>query len=467
MVDQAVRHIDTERLQSFRGRFDGDVVLPGDETYDVSRAVWNGMIDRRPAAILRPTSAAEVAAALRFAREEDLAIAVRSGGHSLPGLSTCDDGVVIDLARLRGVTVDAERRIARCNGGAKLGELDDAAQAVGLACTSGTVSHTGVAGLTLGGGMGRLQRKLGLAIDCLRAVELVTADGRHVRASVDEHPDLFWGMRGAGPNFGIVTALEFDLAPIGPQIARGFLIYPASRAREVVAAFREFAPTAPDDVFASVIIGQAEASDGVPESMVGEPIVLLSLAHVGPPAETDRVLAPLFALGEPLTGGVKPMAYLDAQHANDEGMAWGHRVYTKSGFVTALPDELVDAVVDHVAGSPAGEDVFSIWAFGGAVGRVPEDATAFAGRSAPFWIGAESMWDDPGADDAHRTWGRAGIDLTEPWRLTGSYVNDVSESGDDAVVRSVYGDAKYERLVALKRAWDPDNVFRLNQNIRP
>ena len=230
MVDQAVRSIDPTRLQAFRDGFAGEMVLPGAETYDASRAVWNGMIDRRPALILRPTSAAEVVAALRFARDEDLAIAVRSGGHSLPGHSTCDDGVVIDLAGMRGVSVDPDRRIARVNGGARLAELDDAAQAAGLACTAGTVSHTGVSGLTLGGGMGRLQRKLGLAIDCLRAVELVTADGRLVRASADESPDLFWGVRGAGPNFGIVTALEFDLVPIGPEISRGFLVYPAARA---------------------------------------------------------------------------------------------------------------------------------------------------------------------------------------------------------------------------------------------
>ncbi len=467
MVDQAVRRIDTPRLQAFRERFAGDVVQPGDETYDASRAVWNGMIDRRPALILRPTNTDEVVAALRFARDEDLPIAVRSGGHSLPGHSTVDDGVILDLSLMRGVTVDAETRVARVNGGARLGELDDAAQAVGLACTAGTVSHTGVAGLTLGGGMGRLQRKLGLAIDCLRAVEVVTADGRRVRASADEHPDLFWGMRGAGPNFGIVTALEFDLAPVGPSISRGLLMYPAARARDAFAAVRDFAPGAPDDVFASLIVGQAEASDEVPEAMVGEPIVVVNMAFAGPEADAERTLAPLLALGPPLTGGLRRVSYLESQHANDDSLGWGHRIYTKSGFVDDLPDELVDAFVDHVADSPPGEDVFSIWTFGGALGRVPEDATAFAGRSAPFWIGAESMWDDPTADDAHRAWGRSAIALTEPWRVTGSYVNDVTESGDEALVRSIYGDAKYERLVELKRAWDPDNVFRLNQNIRP
>ena len=364
MVDQAVRHIDRPRLRAFRDHFSGEVVLPDDETYDASRAVWNGMIDRRPALILRPTSTDEVVAALRFARDEDLAIAVRSGGHSLPGHSTCDDGVIIDLAGMRGVTVDPERRVARCNGGARLAELDDAAQAVGLACTAGTVSHTGIAGLTLGGGMGRLQRKLGLAIDCLRAVELVTADGRQVRASADDNADLFWGMRGAGPNFGIVTALEFDLAPIGPTISRGFLVYSADRARDVFAAFREFGPTAPDDVFTSMIVGQAEEADELPAAMLGEPVVVVSIAFVGSEQDADRILAPLLSLGAPLSGGVRRVPYLESQHANDESMGWGHRIYTKSGFVNALPDELVDALVDHVTESPPGEDVFSIWAFG-------------------------------------------------------------------------------------------------------
>ncbi len=467
MVDQATRSIDPSRLRAFRDGFAGQVIVPADETYDASRAVWNGMIDRRPAVVLRPDNAAEVVAALRFARDEDLEVAVRSGGHSLPGYSTCDDGVIIDLARMRGVSIDPERRVARVNGGALLGELDDGAQAFGLACNVGTVSHTGVAGLTLGGGMGRLQRKLGLTIDSLRMVDVVTADGRQVRASADENPDLFWGMRGAGPNFGIVTGFEFDLSPVGPEITRGALIYPAERARDVAAAFRDFMPAAPDDLMASLIIGEALPADEFPASIAGQPVAILSITYAGPADDADRVLAPLLSLGEPATGSVGRQTYLASQHANDESMAWGHRIYTKSGFVNALPDELIDAFVDHVAASPPGEDVFSIWAFGGAVGRIADEATAFAGRSAPFWIGAESMWDDPADDEAHRRWGRSGIELMRPWQATGSYVNDVTELADESLVRSIYGDAKYERLVALKQAWDPDNVFHLNQNVSP
>jgi FAD/FMN-containing dehydrogenase len=467
MVDQATQRIAKPRLQAFRDRFAGEIIEPGDETYDESRSVWNGMIDRRPALIVRPTTTAEVAAAVRFGRDEDLRIAVRSGGHSLPGLSTCDDGLVIDLAAMRGVAVDADRRTARVDGGAKLGDLDDAAQAVGLACTAGTVSHTGVAGLTLGGGMGRLQRKLGLAIDCLRAVELVTADGRHLRASGDEHPDLFWGVRGAGPNFGIVTAFEFDLAPVGPTIGRGLLIYPATRAREVAQVFREFGPTGPDDLFASMLIGRAEADDEMPASMVGEPIAILNLAYSGSEADQARDLAPLLSLGDPIAGQVRRVPYLESQHANDAFLGWGRRAYAKSAFLSDLPDALVDRLVDHVVTAPPGEDMFSIWSFGGAIARVPEDATAFPGRQAPIWIGAEAVWDVADDDADHLRWARAGMEMVEPWRVTGRYVNDLTDQGDEATIRDVYGDAKYDRLVALKRAWDPDNVFRLNANIRP
>jgi FAD/FMN-containing dehydrogenase len=443
------------------------VILPVDDAYDAARAVWNGMIDRRPAIVVRPLDAADVIVALRFARDEDLVVAVRSGGHSMAGLSTCDDGIVIDLARMRGVTVDPDRRLARCNGGALLGELDDAAQAFGLACNVGTVSHTGIAGLTLGGGMGRMQRKLGLTIDCLRAVELITADGRLVRASADENADLFWGVRGAGPNFGIVTALEFDLEAIGPTITRGILVYPAERARDVAAAFREYMPSAPDDLMAGIEVGRAMPESDYPDSIAGRPVATLSITYVGPEADAAGALAPFTSLGPPASGSVGRTTYLQSQHAFDDAMGWGHRVYTKSGYISSLPDGLVDAFIEHAAGSPPGEDVFSIWAFGGAVGRIPEDATAFQGRSAPFWVGTETQWDDPTDDGSHREWARNGIALVEPYRLVGGYVNDVSETGDDALVRSVYGDAKYERLVALKRVWDPDNVFRLNQNIRP
>ena len=457
--------MDPDHLAAFRDRFEGGVVLPGDPEYDAARVVWNGMHDRHPAIVVRPASSADVIEALRFARDEDLVVAVRSGGHSLPGLSTCDDGIVVDLSRMTGVTVDPDRRIARVIGGTLLGELDRAVQAFGLACNVGTVSHTGVAGLTLGGGMGRIQRKLGLSIDSLVAVDLVTADGRLVRASDDENADLFWGMRGAGPNFGIVTALEFALQPIGPTIVRGILTYPGDRARDVVAALRETMPGAPDDLMASLVIGRASA-ERFPTATPGAPIMTLSLTWAGPLEGADAAVATFSALGQPLAGSIGPQTYLASQGANDEGFDWGHRVYTKSGYLRSIPDDLVDAFIEHAATAP-GDDVISIWAMGGAIARVPEEATAFTGRAAPWWIGAETVWDDPELDDAHIGWARAAIALGEPYQSTGGYVNDVSEADDDDAVRFAYGADKMARLVALKRAWDPDNVFRLNQNIRP
>jgi FAD/FMN-containing dehydrogenase len=464
MSQASPRALGDARLAAFRERFDGQIVLPVDPGYESARAVWNGMFDRRPAIVARPANGAAVVEALRFGRDDQLPIAVRSGGHSLPGHSTCDDGIIIDLSLMRGVIVDPERRRARVNGGALLGELDDAAQAHGLACNSGTVSHTGVAGLTLGGGMGRLQRKLGLTIDALRSVELVTADGRQIRASEDEHPDLFWGLRGAGANFGIVTAFEFGLSPIGPTITRGLLTYPGDRARDVIAAFTDTMASAPDELMASVVIGRATEERGLPDALVGTPVLTLGIAYVG--SDPDRDLAGLTALGPAAAGSIGPQTHLESQHANDAGLAWGHRVYAKSGFLGSIPDALVDAMVAHVAASP-GDDVFSIWSQGGAMGRIADGATAFTGRSAPYWIGAETQWHDPDLDEAHISWAREAIALTEPYRVIGSYVNDASDPADDAQLRTIYGSAKLDRLVAVKRAWDPDNVFRLNQNIRP
>jgi FAD/FMN-containing dehydrogenase len=443
-------------LRAFPETFAGEVVLAGDEGYDAARAVWNGMVDRRPAIVVRPTHADDVATAVRFGREQELPIAVRSGGHSIPGLSTCDDGIVIDLSLLRGVDVDGRRRIARSNGGALLGELDDAAQAVGLVCPVGVVSHTGVAGLTLGGGMGRLQRRFGLTIDSLRAVEVVTADGRLVRASEDENPDLFWGLRGAGANFGIATAFEFALHPFDGVITQGMVVHPIDRLADVVALFRDAVESGPHESMPTLAIART----------AGRPVVSISVLHSGVPEQAERDLAELRAFGPPAVDTIAVKPYLVAQHLADDQMEWGHRFYMKSAFLRELPSDALGRCAELLSRAPEGGDCsISVWAWGGAIASVPEDGTAFTGREAAYWISAEAQWDDPALDAACREWGRDTIAEVMPHALDGRYVNDVAEAGTD--VRSVYGDAKYERLVALKRAWDPDNVFRLNQNIRP
>jgi FAD/FMN-containing dehydrogenase len=455
--------LDASVVASFREDFEGEVVLPGDDGYDEARIVWNAAVDRHPAVVVRPTGIADVTAAVRFAREHDLVIAVRGGGHSLGGFSTCDDGMVIDLSAMRGVRVDPEARTAQVLGGSLLGDLDREAQRFGLACPVGVVSHTGVGGLTLGGGMGRLQRKHGFTIDNLESVDLLTADGRLVRASEDENPDLYWGIRGAGPNFGIVTSFEFRLHPIGPEVVQGWVAYPVDSAHELAALYRDFPRDAPDEVFASFALVMAGPEDPWPE-LAGQPAVILGGAHCGTAEAAERDLRPIRE-GRPVQDLIDTKTYLDMQGAGDETFAWGKRSYSKGGFLDDLTDEVVDVALDHLSRAP-GEGSIGLWAQGGAVARVPEEATAFTGRSAAFWIGVENSWTDPSKDGAFVSWGRETWEALKPFTTAGNYVNDLVESNED-LVRAAYGDAKYERLVGLKRTYDPDNVFRLNQNVKP
>jgi FAD/FMN-containing dehydrogenase len=446
-----------------RDAFAGQLIEPADLDYDAARSVWNGMVDRRPALVAMCTGTADVISAIRFAREQNLLAAVRSGGHSVGGFSTCDGGIVIDLSRMHGARVDPEKRVARVNGGALLGELDHEAQAFGLACPVGVVSHTGVAGLTLGGGMGRLQRKHGFTIDNLLSVDLVTADGDLIHAGEQENADLFWGMRGAGPNFGVVTSFEFRLHPVGPMVTRWLATYPPDRAHEIAARLGEFAATGPDHVLPTLLFRTVGPDDPWPE-LVGGPVVVIGAVHSGEVEGAERDLSPL-RVGDPLMETFGPETYLSVQSLGDEANAWGKRIYTKDGFMDAITDEVVDTCLEHVAAGP-GDCNIGFWAQGGAIARVPEEATAFTGRQAPLWVGAEAAWEDPEQDDAWRAWGRKAWDALTPFTTAGHYVNDVMETGE-GIVRAIYGPAKYERLISLKRANDPDNFFRLNQNISP
>jgi FAD/FMN-containing dehydrogenase len=447
--------------------FAGEVVRPGDPGYDAARVVWNGMIDRRPAVIVRPTNTDDVATALRFARDRELVVAVRGGGHSIPGLSTCDDGIVIDLSRICGARIDTRARTARVGGGALLGELDDAAQEHGLVCPVGVVSHTGVGGLTLGGGMGRLQRAFGLTIDNLLAVELVTAEGRLVRASESEHPDLFWGVRGAGANFGIVTEFEFRLHPFDGTVTHGYLVHPAERAEALAERYRELVETGPDSAWAAFGIERAVPADSYPPQVAGRPIAYVAVLHTGSAVDAERDLAPLRGLAGAAVDSIEAKSYLTTQHLNDEATAWGHRFSMRSDFLHSLPAEVVSAWVERVDRAPEGASgAFSVWSCGGAMAAVSDTDTAFTGRGARYWVSAEVAYDDPELDDACRAWSREALVEAQPYESGGRYVNDVAEV-EDGLARAIYGDAKYDRLVALKREWDPDNVFRLNQNIRP
>ena len=428
--------------------FAGEVLRPDDDGYDEARVVWNGMIDRRPALIVRPTSADDVATAIRFARERDLVVAVRCGGHSIPGLSTCDDGVLIDLSRMRGAQVDPQARTARVGGGALLGELDDAAQEHGLVCPVGVVSHTGVGGLTLGGGMGRLQRRFGLTIDNLRAVEVVTADGRQVRASEDENPELFWGMRGAGANFGIVTAFEFGLHPFDGTVTHGVVMHPIERAGALAERFRELVDDGPDAFWGSFCIGLALPAEDYPPELAGRPIAYVAVMHSGAPEDAERDLSALRGIPGAITDSIEVKRYLTTQRLNDEATAWGHRFSMRSSFMSSLPDEVISAWTERVVDIPeGGNGGYSVWACGGAIAAVPDDDTAFSGRDGQFWAAAEVQWDELELDEACRTWGRSALVEAEPYEAsaatsTTSPRSETAWRGRSTATRSTTGSSR-------------------------
>ena len=452
-------------LDELTRTFAGEIITPDAAAYDDARRVWNAVFDRRPALIVRPLRVDDVAAAIRYGRELDLEIAVRGGGHSAVGHSTSDGGLVIDLGRMNEVTIDPERRRARTGGGALLGQLDVAGQEHGLVCPVGVVGHTGVAGLTLGGGVGRLQRRFGLTIDNLRAIELVTADGRLVRASETEEPELFWGLRGAGANFGVTTALEFELQPFSGVLYRSARVHPASDVHELWPIFREFTASAPETVAAIFGISLAEPAADYPDSIAGRPIVVVSYNHSGSAEDVERDVAQLIRGPDPVQVTAGAQRYLEVQASADLAMAWGGRSFILGGNIADVSPATLDAFVEHAARAPEKGNV-SITALGGAIGRVADDATAYTGRSAPFDISADISWTDPTLDDACATWVRGAMAIVDADLLPGRYVNELSDSSPE-MTRSIYGDAKLERLRALKRAWDPENVFHLNHNIAP
>jgi FAD/FMN-containing dehydrogenase len=444
------------QLDELRRSFAGDIVTPDAADYDDARRAWNAMFDRRPALIVRPTSVSDVQAAVRFGCDRDLEIAVRGGGHSAVGHSTSEGGLLIDLGRMNQVSVDPERRLARCGGGSLLGQLDIAGHEHGLVCPVGVVGHTGVAGLTLGGGVGRLQRRFGLTIDSLRAVDLVTADGRLVRATADEEPELFWGLRGAGANFGVATSLELELHPFSGTLHRGVHIYPARDVHEVWSVFRTFIATAPDTVAAIFTVGVGDE---------GKPIVVISYNHSGAGEDVERDVAPLRAGPKPISVTAGSEDYTKVQASSDLTLAWGSRTYILGGYVEDCSASVLDAFVAHCENVP-GDSSISVTALGGAIGRVDDDATAYHGRTATFDVAPDTAWTDPALDEANAAWTRGAMAIVEPDLLPGRYINELSEAGP-AVTKAAYGDAKLERLRALKRTWDPTNVFRLNHNIAP
>jgi FAD/FMN-containing dehydrogenase len=454
-------------VDELASRLEGELLRPGAGGYEEARLVWNGMIDRRPALIARCAGTADVAEAVRFAVEHGLLVAVRGGGHGVAGNAVCDGGLVVDLSAMNEVTVDAKRRTARAGGGARLADVDRATQAHGLATPLGVVSRTGIAGLTLAGGIGWLRRTHGLSCDNLAAAEIVTADGRVLAASADQQGDLFWGLRGGGGNFGVVTAFEYVLHPLGPPVALAFVLYPGDRAREVLELYRDYMAGAPDEVAPLAFLGRVPHADVFPEEWHGKPYAALVGIYAGDPAEGERVLRPLRELGGAIADLSNELPYVEAQTVLDEDYPDGWRYYWKSIELDTLSDEAIAKAIEHAAAAPSHHSTVDVWYHGGAMGRVPAEATAFGDR-ALILLGYEANFEEQGEADENVAWVRRSVEEIRPLSSGGAYLNfpGFFEEGEE-LLRASYGEENYRRLTELKRVYDPENVFRLNGNIRP
>ena len=459
MASNSTKIADEAAIEGFGAGLRGQLLRPSDDGYDAARTLWNAMIDKRPALIARCAGTADVIRSVGFARDQRLLVAVRGGGHNVAGNSVCDGGLMIDLSPMKGIRVDPVRRTARAEAGCTWRDLDHECQAFGLATTGGVIPTTGIAGLTLGGGIGWLMGKHGLSCDNLLSVDLVTADGRLVMASTEDNADLFWGLRGGGGNFGVATSFEYRLHPID-QVLGGMVVHPLGKAREVLRFYRDFAPAAPDE------LGTMAALLTSPE---GEKILALLVCYCGSLMDGARILRPLREFGPPLADQIGPMPYTQLQVMLDAGFPPGMQNYWKSDFLRALDDDAIDTIVSRFEQVPSPTSAVAIESFGGAMSRVPDDATAFNHRHTPFNLLIVGIWPDPSNNDAHLRWVRDYWDAMQPFSSGAVYVNYLGQEADEGAgrIKAAYGSTKYEKLVMLKNKYDPTNLFRLNQNIKP
>jgi FAD/FMN-containing dehydrogenase len=449
--------------------FRGEVMAAGHAGYDDARAVWNGTVVRRPRLIARCAGVADVAAAVRFARDRDLQIAVRGGGHNVAGTAVCDDGIVIDLSTMRAVSVDPAKRTAQVQGGALWGDVDHETQAHGLATTGGIVSHTGVGGLSLGGGIGWLMRKHGLAVDNLVEAELVTAGGDIVRASANDHPDLFWALRGGGGNFGVVSSFRFALHPVGPTVIAGPVFWAAEDTADVLRFYREFVADAPDELGTIIRLGTIPPLPGISHELHFRRAIAVACCYAGPLQDGERIVRALRRFGTPLVDLVGPTLYVDHQSGIDATVPHGWHYYWKGTNLTGLSDEVIDVVVEHANRAKSPRSYAAIFHMGGAVARVPRDTTAYSGRDVAHNMSIDAVW-LPDEDDTVGTseagWARRFLQALQP-HGAGVYVNFLDSDDDASRVREAYGDDIYLRLAEIKAKYDPDNVFHNNKNIEP
>jgi FAD/FMN-containing dehydrogenase len=455
----------TMQIRGFRGV----VIVPDHVAYDDARAVWNGTVDRRPRLIARCSGTADVAAAVRFARDRDLEIAVRGGGHNVAGTAVCDGGIVIDLSAMRAVSVDPVERTALVQGGALWGDVDHETQAHGLATTGGIVGHTGVGGVSLGGGIGWLMRKHGLTVDNLVQAEVVTAEGEIVRASANDHPDLFWALRGGGGNFGVVGSFRFTLHPVGPTVMAGPVFWAAEDTADVLRFYRQFVTDAPDELGTVIRLGTIPPFPVVSEELHFRPAIAVASCYAGPVEDGDRAVRALREFGTPLVDLVGPAQYVDHQRSIDDTVPHGWHYYWKGTSFTDMSDEVIDIVAEHAYAASSPRSYAAIFHMGGAVARVPHDATAYASRDVGHNMSIDAVWlpDESGEHaDAETAWARRFLEAVRPY-AAGVYVNFLDSDDDASRVREAYGDDTYRRLAEVKAKYDPENVFHNNKNIQP
>jgi len=453
------------QVEQLKNSLKGEVVLPTDPTYESARKIWNGMIDKRPALIARCAGTPDVVRAVNFARETGLLLAVRGGGHNIAGNAVCDDGIVLDLSLMKAAKVDPDARRVTIEAGATLADLDAATQAQGLATPLGINSTTGVAGLTLGGGFGWLSRKYGMTVDNLESAEVVTAAGEVVRASASESPDLFWALRGGGGNFGVVTRFEFRLHPVGPQVLSGLIVYPIAQAKSVLQQYREFMAKAPDELSVWTVLRKAPPLPFLPAQAHGTGVVVLALLYVGDPKQGQSLIEPLRKFGTPLGEHVGAQPYVAWQQAFDPLLTPGARNYWKSHNFSTLKDGLFDAVIEAIGTLPSPQCEIFFGAIGGATTRPAPDSAAYAHRDAKYVMNVHGRWDDAADDQRCIAWARDFFKASAPFASSGVYVNFLTADEIDRV-RSAFG-PNYDRLARVKRKYDPDNLFCMNQNIAP
>jgi FAD/FMN-containing dehydrogenase len=453
-------------LLRLRRQVRGEVITREDPGFDAARAVWNAMIDRRPAVIVRCASVTDVVAAVGVARDEDLLLAIRGGGHSFAGFGTCEGGMVLDLSPMKGIVVDQANATARAQPGLTWREFDRATLACGLATTGGLVSTTGISGFTLGGGIGWLMRRDGMAVDNLLSAEVVAADGTVLAASPSHHQDLLWGLRGGGGNFGVVTELEFRLHQVGPLMVAGAVFYPLAAGRDVLAFYREWTASVPDDL--TTMLAIVTAPPFLPPSVAGTQVIVVAGCHAGALDEGMAAVEPIRRIGTPIADALGPMPYPELQTMFDESAPRGMRNYFKNAYLDSLDDQVIDALLSQATRLSTLHPLSALHLhhLGGAVDRVPNDATAFGQRFHPYLLNVISTWADPVDDDAQLTWPRETVEALEPYRPEGQYVNFLADATQDRV-RRAYGPQTYARLASVKQRYDPTNLFRVNLNIEP